>query len=77
MGYNYDTNMNTTNLTSEKRIKIVAGILGFAFLFLVYHIASVMSVAPAFFDTKIASAPREDPMTTLSLIEFMKHRRSK
>ncbi len=63
--------MDNLHIASEKRIKIVIGILGFSFLFLIYHIADVMFVAPAFLESSIAHAPREEPMGTLSLAEFM------
>jgi hypothetical protein len=49
--------MDNIDVISEKRIKVVIGVLMVAFLFLIYNLASLMSVAPTFLGAKIAHAP--------------------
>ena len=55
--------MENTEITSEKRIKVAIWVLIFAFSFLIYHLAVVMSILPtAFLEANIAHAPaREFP----------------
>ncbi len=49
--------MDNMDITSEKRIKVLNGVFAFVFLFFIYYLAGLMSVAPAFIGAKIAHAP--------------------
>ncbi len=65
--------MNNTNITSEKRIKIVIGVFAVAVSILILHFASLMSVLPNFLKARIAHAPTPQWITLKqNLIEAMK-----
>ena len=49
--------MENTEITFEKRVKIVMGVFVVVALFLIYHLATSMSVLPDFLEANIARAP--------------------
>lgn len=49
--------MDNRDITSEKRIRVVIGVLVIAFLLLILNLATLMSVLPSFLESKIAHAP--------------------
>jgi hypothetical protein len=68
--------MENTDITFEKRVKIVMGAFAVVVLFLIYHLAILMSVAPAFLESKIAHAPVKELITILNLKESMNYKYS-
>ncbi len=68
--------MENTDITFEKRVKIVMGVFAVVVLFLIYHLATLMSVAPAFLEAKIAHAPAKEPIVILNLTELMNYKYS-
>jgi len=49
--------MDNIDVISEKRIKVVMGVLVVVFLLLILNLATLMSVLPTFLEAKIAHAP--------------------
>ena len=68
--------MENTDITFEKRVKIVMGAFAVVVLFLIYHLAILMSVAPTFLEAKVARAPAREPITILNLTESMNYKYS-
>ncbi len=64
--------MENTDITLEKRVKIVMGAFTVLVLFLIYHLAVLMSVAPDFLEAKIAHAPTPQWADIQNLMEAMK-----
>jgi len=68
--------MENTDITLEKRVKIVMGAFAIVVLFLIYHLAILMPVAPNFLKAKVAHAPAKEPITILNLTESMNYKYS-
>lgn len=67
--------MENTDIIPEKRVKIVMGAFAVVVLFLIYHLAILMSVAPTFLEAKIAHAPNQiyvDPFIPDVLVRYQR-----
>lgn len=65
--------MEKIDITLEKRFKIILIALAISTLFLIFHLADLMSVLPAFLDSKIAYAPTREPIDIKALIELINY----
>lgn len=65
--------MKNIDIKFEKRFKVILSTFAIAALFLIFHLADLMSALPAFLDSKIAYAPTREPIDIKNLLELINY----
>lgn len=66
--------MDNIDISFEKRLKIVMGVIIAVVLLVILNLATLMSALPTFLEAKIAHAPTRQWIAIQNLMELMKYK---